>query len=198
MTAENRLDGRVGVFIHIPKTAGLSIDRALGLTKYRWRQKLVPGQQYSGLVTFGHEFLPWLQARKLVPRDNLFTFAFCRNPYDRAVSLWAYNNKRNDMELTFREFCLNWGNWGWRVRTPQSKWLDGVDLGFLGRFENLQEDFGKLCDMLDMERRRLPHVNPTQHGPCRDYYDEVTQGIVRALYARDFERFGYAVDHLPD
>lgn len=182
----------LAILIHIPKTAGLSIDRALGIQKYRYRTRLVPGQQYSGIVTFGHEMLPYLWRRRLAPRDA-FTFAFCRNPYDRAVSLWAYNNKRNGFDLTFKEFCLNWGNWGWRLRYPQAKWLDRVSLDFLGRFENLQGDFDKLCDALGVERRPLPHVNPTEHLPWQEYYDEVTRGIVRSHWARDFERFGYGL-----
>ena len=188
---------RIGIFIHIPKTGGMSISDALQVQKFRYRRDLLHAGEYQGLVTFGHELLPWLQRRNRAPKDA-FCFAFCRNPYSRAVSLWAFNNKRNKMDLTFEEFCLNWGNWVWRIRYPQAKWLDKVNLDFLGRFENLEGDFDRLCDALGVERRPLPHLNATQHGPCRSYYTAETRAIVRAVYARDFDRFGYAVDHLPD
>ena len=186
------------VFIHVPKTGGLSISKALQVTKYRNRRRLMPGAQYEGIVTFGHELLPWLQRRDLAPRD-CFTFTFVRNPYDRAVSLWAFNNKRNGLDLTFREFCLGWGKWGWRIRYPMARWTDGVDVDFIGRFERLQADFDELCGLLGVERQKpLPHINRTERGPCRDYYDDETMAIVRAHYARDFERFGYDDNCLPD
>lgn len=189
----------IGIFIHIPKTAGLSIDEALDIKKYRNRRRLRKDTEYSGLITFGHELLPPLQESGLAPK-KAFTFAFCRNPYDRTVSLWAFNNKRNKLDLTFVEFCRNLENWkwGWRIRTPQAQWTDGVDLDFLGRFENLQEDFGILCDKLGIERRPLPHENATKHRPYSEYYDMETRAIVRVHYAQDFERFGYEVDCLPD
>jgi len=189
---------RVAIFIHIPKTGGMSISEALKVTKYRNRRRIKKGATYSGIVTFGHELLPWLQRRGLVPADAFF-FAFCRNPYDRAVGLWAFNNRRNGLNLTFREFCLNLGNWGWRIRYPQARWLDGLELDFLGRFETLQADFERLCGLLGVERTKaLPHLNQTEHAPYPTCYDDVTQAIVRAHYARDFERFGYADDYLSD
>jgi hypothetical protein len=186
------------VFVHIPKTGGMSISKALQVQKYRNRRRLRKGAQYSGIVTFGHELLPWLQRRGLAPMD-VFTFAFCRNPYDRAVSLWAFNNKRNEMDLSFREFCLNLDDWSWRIRSPQARWMDGLQLDFLGRFENLQTDFTQLCGLLGVERSKaLPHLNQTDHEPYGAHYDDVTQAIIQAHYARDFEELGYANDHLPD
>jgi hypothetical protein len=184
------------VFVHIPRTGGMSISKALQVTKHRNRRRLVEGAEYSGIVTFGHELLLHLQRRGLAPKEA-FTFAFCRNPYDRAISLWAFNNKRNGFDLSFREFCLDLGKWGWRIRYPQARWVDGVALDFLGRFETLQADFERLCILLGVERKKaLPHLNQTEHEPYRTHYDDVTQAIVRSHYARDFERFGYTDDYL--
>jgi len=186
------------VFIHIPRTGGMTISKALKLQKYRNRRRLTKGAEYSGIVTFGHEILPRLQRRGLVPVEAFF-FAFCRNPYERAVSLWAFNNKRNEAGLTFREFCLGLDGWGWRIRTPQARWLDDIELGFLGRYETLQADFDTLRGILGVERHRpLPRLNRTEHPSCQDIYTDEMQAIVRAHYARDFERFGYADDYLPD
>jgi hypothetical protein len=189
---------QVGVFIHIPKTAGMSISKALKVQKYRNRRRLVKGAEYDGIVTFGHEMLPFLYRHGLAPKDA-FTFAFCRNPFDRAVSLWTFNNKRNGLDLAFSEFCRNLGEWGWRIRSPQARWTDGVTLDFLGRYENIQADFVRLCGILGVEREKpLPRLNVGLRPPCRTVYDDETTALVRAHYARDFERFGYADDCIPD
>jgi len=187
----------VSIFIHIPKTGGMSISKALKIQKFRDRRRLRPGAEYSGIVTFGHEPLPWLQQHDLAPRDA-FVFAFVRNPYDRAVSLWAFNNKRNQAGLTFAEFCRALPRLGWRIRNPQMRWLEGVTLGFLGRFERLQQDFEQLCGILGVERRKaLPHLNEGERGVCSDYYDWQTATIVREHYAVDFERLGYDSSTIP-
>ena len=168
----------VDVFIHIPRTAGTSLRKALDIKKPRLRK------YWTGIITLGHK-------SNLRLPDDAFTFSFCRNPYDRAVSMWAFNNKVRNLDISFTEFCRELDNWTWghRIRLPQATWVDGID--FVGYFENLEEDFGILCDKLGIERRPLPHENATEHGPWQEYYTEETQRIVLSYYAVDFGRFGY-------
>lgn len=186
------------VFIHIPKTGGVSIQQALGLQQHRYRRKLVKGARYEGLVTFGHELLPNLIRGGYIGGD-LFTFAFCRDPFDRTVSLWAHWQRDHaEPQLSFLQFCRRLDRMGWRTRTPQARWLDGVDLDFLGRYETLRADFVRLCDVLGVERRALPHLNMTPHRPWQTYYNDESADIVRRHFGRDFKRFGYADDYLSD
>ena len=180
----------LGVFVHIPRTAGTSMTKARGIKKPKLRRKLM--ERYGPIITFGHRMLANLQ----MPEGS-FTFSFCRNPYDRAVSMWALSQaSKNQPRMTFAEFCRNLNNWTWghRIRIPQSDWLDGGELDFLGRFENLAGDFGILCDKLGFKRIELPHENKSERGPWQDYSDRETRDIIREFYAQDFERFGYEVD----
>ncbi|NER87985.1 sulfotransferase family 2 domain-containing protein [Moorena sp. SIO3A2] len=64
---------------------------------------------------------------------------------------------------------------------------------FIGRFENLKQDFAAVCELLGIKNKTLPHVNNSQDPKhYSDYYDEETVEIVRELYAEDIEYLGYS------
>ena len=64
-------------------------------------------------------------------------------------------------------------------------------MDFIGKFENLQEDFNKVCDKIGVKRERLPHRKKSIRKPYRDYYNSNTKKIVENLYGEDIEHFGY-------
>ena len=87
-------------------------------------------------------------------------------------------------------------------------------MDFLGRFETLQTDFNSVCEKLGVPHTPVPHINksklrhglrgllekimprtaPMRAAPMKNaaYYDEECQEIVRRLYRRDIELFGYS------
>jgi hypothetical protein len=100
------------IFIWIPKTAGSSIFsllKELGMGKYKSLDRarhLFPG---SGMATFVHQSIPSLVASGAIRPAfvcGAFKFAFVRNPYDRAVSLYYYFRRfeRISNEMTFAQF----------------------------------------------------------------------------------------------
>jgi len=100
------------IFIWIPKTAGSSIFsllKELGMGKYKSLDRarhLFPG---SGMATFVHQSIPSLVATGAIRPTFVraaFKFAFLRNPYDRAVSLFYYFRRfeRISREMTFERF----------------------------------------------------------------------------------------------
>jgi len=188
------------VFIHIPKTGGGSIRH--GFFNNRYRGPL-----------FGRIDEKWKQ---------YFSFAFTRHPYDRLVSAWLMFTEgmatRNGGRmkapedargLSLREFLeiVVDGSIGYdykvrrrpakiRIRhhtIPQThpyNCLDEAD--FVGRFENLQEDFDEVVRTLGLESRKLPYFHTTSRDShYMDYYCDETLQIARDYYREDFDKLGY-------
>lgn len=174
------------IFFHIPKTAGSS------LTTYF--------QKYGKKVKRPHNFNSDLNR-------GFFRFGFFRNPWDRFVSKYFYfknygqklGNDLHSGEIvnrfnSFREFVINYENVSSEFKSPHWKnqicWnVDRLD--FIGKFENLQEDFNTICDKIGIPRQKLPHKNKTRHKHYTEYYDDETKQVVAEKYAKDIEYFGY-------
>ena len=137
--------------------------------------------------------------------EQYFKFAFVRNPWDRIVSCWK--NKSNPVHSqeyphscfveatnkTFNEFIdlLQGDAFGEDRHISPQVFFFPPDLDFIGKFENLQEDFNIVCGKIGIPRHQLPHINKTEHKHYTEYYDDETRQIVAEKYAKDIEYFGY-------
>ncbi len=199
------------IFLWLPKTAGLSIYDAL--KPHGIERRMGEGSLYCDaeadareIVTYGHVSLSALKRANLLPAHP-WIFTIVRNPYSRAVSLWAYLKQKGSLgpRMDFREFCLVlrdravepiglYNKRGLSQCRPQADWLRGVYVNYFGRFETLQADFDRICDKLKLPEILLTHRNRSDHRDYRTYYDAETQGIVRDYYAEDFELLAYSED----
>lgn len=182
------------VFVHIPKCGGVSI--------------------YSDEFIYFHHNLRdknFVYFKDSLERKGAeFSFAFVRNPWDRLASAYEYlkNGGRNQEDYkdyrdlfskyeNFKETVLNWEEvfFDQIHFKSQSDWIcdnDGnIIVDFVGKFENLQQDFDIVCDRIQMPRKKLPHVNKTNRKHYTEYYDDEIREIVAKKYARDIEYFGY-------
>jgi len=183
------------IFVHIPKTGGISVARALfdqrgGHMTARYYKQLF------GVFTF----------------NKYFSFAFVRNPYSRLFS--AYNflmeggyderDKKWAAENiihyeTFHEFVKKWLDreniYKKNHFVPQSHYVCNqnfeIQVDFIGRFEKLNVDFQEICNKLNIDSK-LPHYNSSSTKKnWRTFYDKQTLKMVEDIYQKDFEAFGY-------
>jgi hypothetical protein len=155
--------------------------------------------------------------------NNYFIFCFVRNPYDRAVSGYHYvmktHKKMHDINMkykngsntsvtishhpfnTFMQMNANTISNYTYIHTHQSQTTNMIDndkqfvVDFVGRFENLENDFVKVLMQIGFVENEIVHdktkLNESNHGDYKTYYDQQTLEIVNNLYADDFDRFGY-------
>jgi len=166
------------IFVHVIKTGGISVATAL---KMRDKQCHKPADVIRKEV--GENM--W---------NDYFKFTFVRNPFDKIVSQYHYGIQHCGFphSRTFNEYIQTWYSGG-EISKHSQFHLSYINekLDFIGRFENLQEDFNIICDKIGIPRKELPHKNKTKHKHYTEYYDEETKQIVAEKYAKDIEYFNY-------
>ncbi len=198
------------IFVHIPKTGGTSIECALvkhftgrrvdQLRRERAARLMVPARK----SVLQHTKLAGYAERFGIDLGDYFTFTFVRNPWDLVISEICYfraHEKRtfnrgsvsdNIPRLVSRGRPL----WGHDFGS-QLRWIrdaDGrVDMDYIGRFENLAEDFAEVCGRLGIGQIPLPHkLNVGRGRPhYSTFYDRHTRDLVAEHFAEDIEYFGY-------
>ena len=61
---------------------------------------------------------------------------------------------------------------------------------FVGHYGNLQEDWGKVCSILDMHED-LQYLNVGKQLPYKEFYTDETRTKVAQLYEEDIKMFNY-------
>lgn len=150
---------------------------------------------------------------------DYFKFAFVRNPYDRLVSCYAekIRPKKIGIEqgpyggvslrpgMSFREFAEA------VCQIPdeeadvhfRSQYVgvcgDGPDrpvlVDFLGRYENLEDDFSRVGEAIGAPLSLPPNPNPSKRRAgrhYRDFYDDELAEMVGERYREDVRIFGYS------
>ncbi|HUQ30104.1 MAG TPA: sulfotransferase family 2 domain-containing protein [Candidatus Paceibacterota bacterium] len=65
-------------------------------------------------------------------------------------------------------------------------------VNFVGRFEQLQEDFDKVTTALNLPQTKLPILNVGPTTDYRTFYTERTKQLVAERFKKDIEIFGYS------
>jgi len=207
------------IFVHIPKTGGTSLARALearatatdiliGDTpkarRRRGRVARLRGQARGRL--WKHSTLADIDGL-LTPAEiaAMFTVTLVRNPWDRMVSYYSWARaQRFDHPAVRLARARDFAGF---VAAPETRaaWAaaparhymtaaDGQEHARLFiRLEALGEEAAPLWDHLGF-RLDLPHLNASARGDYRRYYSDRTAAIVAQIAAEDIARFGYRFD----
>lgn len=197
------------VFVAVPKTGTHSVRQAL-------REYLSPDDleqvglfvnkrfPMEELAAIRHGHLSLRQVRPHLGEQafaSYFKFAFVRNPFDRFVSYCAFMTRETGAfarlpRQVMHEVLFQVRPMDHVLFRPQHELLVGDDGALLadevGRVEQMQESYDRVCARIGIPSRTLDKVNATSpRGDYRCFYDDKLIEGVAALYRRDLELFGY-------
>ena len=199
------------IFVHIPKNAGESIEKKLGmygnggnLLDTLWGVRGNHVLQHLTMAQIGSMYLP----EEVV--QGYFKFAFIRNPWDKAVSEYHWYLRygapvsfldwvRSLESRVSRRENLHVLEIGHNIPQHEFIYQDGKDLlvDYVGRFERLQADFDHVCRMLGVADSMLYKDASTASSGrrgYREYYNKESRDIISRLYMKDIDLFGYRFD----
>ncbi len=140
-------------------------------------------------------FSAWLDTITDDDLSNYQIFTFIRNPWDRTVSIASY------FEIPLVRFLRNYRNLVAENQQllqhslPCHLYSHNRDLPFvdvIGSFEQIQQDFQSICQLLDIRPpKRLVRSNQSQRTAYTDYFDTESKSAVANIYRKDIELFGY-------
>lgn len=186
-------------FIHIPKTAGQTIQE--GLRK-----------SHDDVSTnLGHTLA------KLLPSDlflqkNAIILTVIRNPYDRLFSIFEFYQKKERHPnfhipdwLTFEDFVLCFEKSFYRKKTPYftcCEYMTDKSGNFLVtdylHFEKLEEDYRTFCKKYSFREVSLKKINmnpfKNENINKESLYTPVMREVVERIFRQDLDTFGYSYE----
>ena len=199
------------IFVHIPKTAGNSVNRVFGV---KW-------EDHKDLAAYAAQIPEELFKR-------YYKFAIVRNPWARMLSDYNYQVKKSRpaasklflfdergekrrfrawLEAVLADpFHYDPSSWGGAVSSHIHRWSPQVDWISLNGtmavdkvipIERLDSGFNEVCQSLGLRAPHVPHRNGRFHWHYSWYYDDGARDLVAQYYAKDIEAFGYSFSPCP-
>ena len=185
------------IFVHIPKTAGISVCYSL----------------FGGLAGGHKRIREYCLAFSKQEFESFYKFAFVRHPADRLCSAFRFLRKggRSEQDAQYGQQVLGAfrdeddfvKNWLTRDRlhdylhfVPQYEflrtWGTSPKVDFIGRFENLAEDFETIRSRVG--GKPLKNLNSSERQKAwQEILSDESRERIREVYAEDYELFGYEV-----
>jgi Sulfotransferase family len=193
------------LFVHIPKTAGNSIQSVLrdcsedelvalrseqdGVERFGLRNPKYKIRKHSTLV----EYRAALGETQF---GALYKFTCVRNPWDRMVSYYFTPTQKAEAwdRKKFKKIISEALSVADYLRLGKSEEDPFGNVDYIMRFENLVSDFRTVCAALDISLTTLPQYNRSNREHYSRYYDDELRELVRTRFTAEIERFAYTFE----
>lgn len=133
--------------------------------------------------------------------EAYYKFSFVRNTWARMYSWYANIMKDEVLRKSYKIEDPNYSYEQFLKEKINHKTFSqlyfvsdangNVPMDFIGRFENLQEDFNIVCDRLEIEDPTLPKLLVRKYGHYTDNYTPETKDLVYKLYKEEIDYFKF-------
>ncbi len=192
------------IFIHIPKTAGSSIE------SIQWN------------MGSGHKTI--YDYRNIIDFPNFYKWCFVRNPWERIISAYEDCPEVWNEAASFEDFIYLLYKYKKNFYLKHLSWSEIIDIGlprnlyrihfmpmnllmkidgqicmdFIGRFENLLNDWEIIQTKIGVKKQVLPKTNDRaskknrKNSFYKERYSQNLIDLVGELYEEDVKLFGYS------
>jgi hypothetical protein len=200
--------------LHIPKAAGTSVERFLRDVDSDIPAKVLRKRGFSHFLNDHLDYYVFSFVRN--PYDRLVSaWKWGQLKFEKEGHLPFYNKER---AVSFEEYVLLttdfdyckdhknlWSEYDEYHTLPQFEFFPQLNGGhyftdkintdftcdFIGRFENLNEDFKKVCKDLNILEYQLPHAYNSKTFKVNSSWTDELKDKVYNYYKKDFDLFGY-------
>ena len=129
--------------------------------------------------------------------DKYHKFAVVRNPFDRFVSRFLYFKKIDKKfdKYNFYDF-LKWDLESKRIPNNQYRFLlnrdNKIGVNSILKFESINTDFKNIALKLNLENRKLLHLNSTNNNDYRKIYNHKSIDLIYKYCKEDLDFFNYS------
>lgn len=194
-------------FIHIPKNAGTSFIAMAMAGRGKHSRPLFHGR---GLGSPHHNKYAFFEAEGMIGGRDVF--AFVRNPWSRALSLYLFTikhcldaNVSHHARLVMEGFKNSWMDGGfflkeardvdtlrkWKNSDTQVSWLRNGAGEIAADWYKIEEDMPKVEERFGCDMNCKAPRTATSHGDYRKYYDDELRERIGELFKEDVEAFKY-------
>jgi chondroitin 4-sulfotransferase 11 len=202
------------IFLHIPKVAGTSIERFLREIDLEIPQKVLRKRGFSHFLNDHPDYFAFSFVRN--PYDRLVSaWKWGELKFSKEGELPFYKKER---PVSFEEYVLLttdlehrkdnqnlWSEYDEYHTLPQFEFFPNLNGGhyfsdkitskftcdFIGRFENLHEDFNTACSNIGIKQFKLPHAYKSKtFKESFDWTNELKEKVYN-YYKKDFTNFNY-------
>lgn len=202
------------IFIHIPKTAGTSINNFF-YPQHLFHTHIADYDKLFGWcpkrqMHMQHATASELMEKELITEaiwESYFKFTFIRNPWDRSYSDYLWMQSFSGIKGSFKDYILAKGPFekilndnsnikylGDHLRS-QTEYFDlkgKYEVDFIGRFENFDNDIHTFLEKLKVDKSFSNHDNKTvRKTHYSKFYTNTKKKLVDEKYEFDIEKFGY-------
>jgi len=183
------------IFIHIPKTAGTSVESMFGFVEtFPNSKKFI--ERTAGKHLLAHE----LKSSSPFEFDNYFKWSIVRNPWEKELSYYnmvkfQLKHRHMDFKQYLKESATPQIKNKSRTLRNQVDYLlieNNVAVDEIVRYENLEYGWQRICKKINKPCEKLNHFRKTKTAEeIYEVYDQECIDIVADLRKDDIEFLGY-------